>query len=84
MRDAIVGYITYIIFQVLIGLILGLCWNYGLADLDVPALGMTNAVTLWFGFVIAFSILSYIPLSIHHNLFLQKTQKLTEYQKKSD
>jgi hypothetical protein len=84
MNDTVIGYITYFIFQVMIGLILGLCWNYGLADLGVPALGVTNAITLWLGIVIAFSILSYIAVSVQRNIPLSKTQKSTEYQKKSD
>lgn len=84
MNDTVIGYVTYFIFQVMIGLILGLCWNYGLADLGVPTLGVTNAITLWLGIVIAFSILSYIAASVQRNILLTKTQKPTEYQKKSD
>lgn len=87
MNNVIIEFVTKLLFQVLIGLILGFCWNYGLADLGVPKLGILNAILLWFGVVIAFSRLSYIALTVHDNMQYMsstRTQKLSVNRKKTD
>ncbi len=61
---AITGFISAVLSQIVIGLIIGMLWNYSIAPLGLPTLPMTHACAIWMLIALITVVLTYVSTNV--------------------
>lgn len=61
---AISGFISAVLSQVVIGLVIGMLWNYSISPLGLPNMSMSHACAIWCLIVLITTVITYIATNI--------------------